>query len=187
MKAKILKILLFILLFFPFGVKAVGVSVSPSSLELIYPDEENSELIIRNISLEPITVYIYPDDYKEQIIVNPSEVNLLPDEFGRINLDYNFSQEKKAALTTNISVVSKAVDKRSFNAASGLKIPISININKQVWHWSAPAVFLVFFIGAFLLAMLIQLVFILIRPRRKKHWYDLNFVSHHKKRRFFGK
>lgn len=187
MKKLFVKLLFFSLVFFPLGVKAVGVSVSPSSLEVIYPDKESSELIIKNISLEPITVYVYVDDYKEEIKVNPNEINLLPDELTRVNLDYSFSQKEKAALATHISVVSKAVDKKSFNAASGLKIPIAININKQVWHWSAPAVFLAFFLGAFLLAMLVQLTFIFTRPRKKRHWYDLNFVTHHKKRRFFGK
>jgi hypothetical protein len=184
---KFVKALVLLFLFFPIGVGAVGVSVSPSSLEVLYPDKQDLELVIQNISLEPVSVYIYPDDYKKSIVASPDEIKLLPDEFGRISLSLDFSGEESGVKNTQISVVTKAIDKRSFNAASGLKIPISINIHQESWRWSAAAVFVVAFGSLFILAIIVQLIFILSRPRKKKHWYNLNFLSHHKKRNIFGK
>jgi len=184
---KLIKFILALsLLTAPWRVWAVGVSVSPSSLDLLYPDQSQKKLIIKNISLEPIIVYVYPDDYKDNIIVSPQEINLLPEEFGQVSVDLDFGNKQTGVINTQISVVSKAVDKKSFNAASGLKIPLTININKEPWHWSAAAVFVFIFFGLMILIGLIQLFFWLKRPK-KRPWYQPNFLVHHKKNRFFGK
>ncbi|RJQ35195.1 hypothetical protein C4566_01130 [Candidatus Parcubacteria bacterium] len=180
-----ISILLFLLL--PFSAKAIGVSVSPAAIDLLYPDDRATELVIKNISLEPIIVYIYPDDHKDKITVNPEELSLLPEEYGQINVAFDFSKEQNGVKNTQLSIVSKAVDKRSFNAASGLKIPLSININKEPWHWSGPAVFTVVFLGLLILVILLESIALFFKPRKKKPWYEPNFLLKRKKMKFWGK
>ena len=170
----------------PIGSQALGVAVSPSSLEMLYPDKQTTSLNIRNISEEPVLVFIQVDDFANSLSVQPTELKLLPDEVGQIQLKGDFSNQPSSLQKTNISVISKAIDKRSFNAASGLKIPLTIYITKHYFQWSGSAVFVVVFLVLLLVALLVQLFFWLFKTRKKKkHWLRVDLSSHHKKKKIF--
>jgi hypothetical protein len=176
-------ILFLVLFLLPLNAKAVGVSVNPSDLDIILPSVTNSHLNIKNISTEPIAVSVYSDDFSEQITIVPNELRLLPDEIGQVKVITNFDNQAKGVKKTNISVVAKAVNKRSFNAASGLKIPLTIHIGEKYWHWTAATVFGTFFVGLLLIGFTIELIFLILRSRHKKrHIFGHNFLHHHKKR-----
>ncbi|MCD4760607.1 hypothetical protein K8R42_01795, partial [bacterium] len=136
----------------------------------------------RNISAEPIIVFISPDDFVENIIIQPSEIKLLPDEITQLKIQVYFPEEASGIKNTHISVVSRAIDKKSFNAASGIKIPLTVNITKEYFQWSGPVIFVVVFGGLLLLALLVQSIFELTKHKKKRRrWPDVNFLHHRRK------
>lgn len=181
--------LLFVLfLFFPLTVQAVGVSVSPSTIDLFSPNFTDKEIIVKNISAEPIVIYVYPDDFSENISVNPNEVELLPAQVSAISIRADFKDFDQGVRHTNISVLSKAKDKKSFNAISGVKIPTSIYINKSNFTWSGPAVFVAVFFGLLIILLLAKIFFKLFTFNTKsqtKKWLSTDFLFHHKKKKWY--
>ncbi|MBU1203374.1 hypothetical protein KKH39_05020 [Patescibacteria group bacterium] len=173
---------LFIFLIFPFSCQAVGISVSPSSLEMFYPSVGDSYIDIQNISEEPIVVYIYTDDYKDNFVFNVQEMELYPEEISRVALSVDFKNSPEGLKYTNISVLTKALDKKSFNAFSGLKIPTTVYVTKSFFYWTKEAVFVGVFFGILLLLGIYNLLFIIIRHfKRKKHFLSSNLLKKHKK------
>jgi hypothetical protein len=175
-------------LFLPFACQAVGVSVEPSELDILYPSQTKYSFTVTNISPEPIIVAAYADAFQENIILQPSEVKLLPNEVTEVVVKANFADQPAGVKSTYISVVSKAVDKRSFNAASGIKLPFSVNITETTWAWSGEVIFVMVFVGLMVLAILVQLVFLIWQAKKKKrHWRGVNLLLHRKKYRLFKK
>lgn len=179
---------LFIIFFFllPVSSRALGVAVNPSSLEMVYPDKQTTSINIRNISEEPVLIFIQADDFVESLSIRPMELKLLPDEVGQIQLQGDFRGYSVGLQKTNISIISKAIDKRSFNAASGLKIPLTVYLTNHYFQWSGAAVFVTVFLGLLLFALLAQLFFWLFRAKKKKkHWLRVDLSSYHKKKKIF--
>jgi len=175
------RILIFLGLFWPLGSLAVGVSVSPSSLDVLFPDIRESYLTVTNISAEPVMVQIELDHFQENIKTEPSEVKLLPEEATKIKLRIDFNGWPTGLENTYLSVVTRALNKKSFNAASGFKIPVTVNITKSYWRWSGAAVFLIVFGGLLIIALMIQVIFSLFKLRRKKKgWLGTNFIFYHR-------
>ena len=174
---------LIFLLFLPQAVGAVGVSVEPAYLEIIYSSDKTTDLTVTNVSQEPVIVSIFPDELIEQIQVYPSELNLLPEEVAQIELSFDFDEKVAGIKKASISVVTKALNKRSFNAASGLKIPVTIAIIPNKFQWQASTIFLAVFFGLLLLAILTQLIFILFRPKKSGLAKAIDFVLYHRQAR----
>lgn len=175
--------LLWLLLFFPLTVEAVGISVTPSSIELLSPDVASKKISVKNISAEPIIVRIYADDFSDNIRITPAEFDLLPEEVSPVSIDGDFDNLNPGVKKTNISVLSQAKDQRSFNAISGLKIPVSIYITDSYFKWSGPAVFVVVFLGLGIILILAYLLFNIFQFRPKKNKFaGLDFLLHHKKK-----
>lgn len=175
-----------LLLFLPFSVQAVGVSVNPSSIHLLSPNISNQEIIVQNISSEPILVKIYADDFKDNIEISHHEFELLPNQVSPVKISADFGSFSPGVKNTNISILSQAKDKRSFNAISGIKIPISIYINKSYFSWSGPAVFVVVFFGLLLIWGLCRLWLVIFgkksKPFRK---LSVDFLFYHRRKRWY--
>ncbi|MFA6307823.1 MAG: hypothetical protein WCS88_00635 [Patescibacteria group bacterium] len=183
---KFFKILLLLLFFVPLPSQAVGISVTPSAIDLLYPDIVEKKITIKNISTEPIIIYVYADDFSSNINIEPAEFELLPDQISRVNIAGDFSDFESGIQKTNISVLSKAKDKKSFNAISGVKIPISVYINKSYFTWSGSAVFVVVFFVLFIIWGLIYLFINIFSKKPKKHSKELiNLLIHYKKKRWY--
>ena len=179
---KFLKIIIFLGLSFPVLTQAVGLSVRPSSLDLVFPNMHSKDLVVTNISSEPITVNIQADDFVSHIIASPNELRLLPDESSRVKITANFDDAKPGVEQTNISIISRAIDPRSFNAASGIKIPLTINIVKKYWQWSGEMIFLAVFFELLVAILSIHLVFLILRPKPKQPiWLPSNFLKLHRR------
>jgi hypothetical protein len=172
---------LLLLLLFPNISQAVGVAVEPSSLEFIYNANQSETLLISNISQEPIVITVQADDLADNINIQPSEFTLLPDQVSPVDLEFYFTDQQSGIKKTNISIISKALHKKSFNAASGIKIPVTIAIVIDRWQWNAATIFLVVFSTLLLLGLVAQIIFILWRPRKKHSFLSIDFVWHHKK------
>jgi hypothetical protein len=183
---KFFKLLLFILFFVPLSARAVGVSVSPSSVDLLSPDFVDQKISIENISSEPIIVYVRADDFSDNINILPNEFELLPEQISLVKISGDFNDFSVGTKKTNISVLSKALDKRSFNAISGIKIPLSIYIDHEYFKWSGQAVFVVVFFGLLIALVFIKLLaLIFTRKTKKKRWLSINLLHHHKAKKWY--
>lgn len=167
----------------PQNSQALGVAISPSSLEFIGHYDQKS-LQVKNTSKEPIAVKIYTDDFVDSFLFSPSEFELLPEQLYIVNIDSDFSLQKPGVLQTNISVLSKALDNKSFNAISGVKIPVKVYISSSQFIWSGPMVFVLVFLALFLVYFVYRsFIYIFYRKKGKnKPLVDLNFLLHHKKK-----
>ena len=150
----------------PLKTWAVGVAVSPSELQIVLPGDNQATLQVTNISDEPVMVFVSPDDFADNVITDPTEIQLLPEQVTQIKIISDFANTPAGVKKTNISVVTQAVDKRSFNAASGIKIPLTINIAKSYWHWSGEAVFVLAFLSLFILAFIIWIIHKLSKKKK---------------------
>ena len=185
---KWLKLTIFSLLFIPLASRAVGVSVEPAELDILYPSQKDYGFTITNISSEPIVVSVYPDAFQDNITIYPNEVQLMPEQVTKVIVLADFADQPAGVKSTYVSVVSKAMDKRSFNAASGIKLPLSINITEATWSWSGEAVFVMSFVSLLVLAIVIQLAFLVWQAKyKKRHWRGTNFLRGKKKFRLFKK
>ena len=181
-------LILLTLFFLPLSAQALGVSVSPSKLEIIQSESNKVSLIITNISTEPISVSVFSDDFKDYISISPAQFELLPEEKIKVNVLTNFDDKEALIKRTDVSIVSQTLDKKSFNAASGIKIPISVYIINKQFQWSGTLVFLAVFFGVLSLLALLEFFFWLIRPKKKKgFWPKVNFLKRHRglKRPFY--
>lgn len=179
---KLWKLFLFLfLLYLPWQVKAVGVSIEPSSINIVFPDKHSASLDIKNISDEPVLVKIEADHFRENIKINNQEMELLPEQAARVNFDLDFSAYPTGVKNTYISVVTQPLNRQSFNASSGIKIPLTVNISYKKWQWSAPAVFVVLFISLITLVLLLQGVLSFLDRPKKKENIIVNLLHHHKK------
>lgn len=163
---KFFKILLLFIFLLPLKTGAVGVAVSPSELQIVLPGDNQTTLQITNISDEPVMVFVSPDDFVDNIIINPAEIQLLPEQATQARVIADFANTPAGVKKTNISVVTQAVDKRSFNAASGIKIPLTVNIAHQYWQWSGEAVFVLAFLSLFALVFIIWIINKIIKNKK---------------------
>ncbi len=177
-----LQIIIFISLCFPLLAQAVGIAVSPSSLDFALPQYDSRNLTITNISPEPIIVFVQADDFVDKIVINPSELKLLPDESSQVKIKVSFTDSPAGVQHTNISVVSRAINPQSFNAASGIKIPLTVNIVDYSWQWSGATVFIAVFCGLLVLIFVAQAIFWLLTLHPKKsRWLPTNFLKLHRR------
>src|SRR3989339_739351 len=155
---KIWSVLFVVLFGLPLTVQAVGLSVSPSSL----------------------------DDFSKEISLEPAEFNLSPQEIALVNISADFNHLSAGVRKTNISVLSQALDKKSFNAISGIKVPVSIYVTESYFKWSGPAVFVVVFLGLGVIFMLWYLLVYIFRLKPKKNKLaGFNFLLHHKRKKWY--
>ncbi|MCB9802473.1 hypothetical protein H6761_00450 [Candidatus Nomurabacteria bacterium] len=158
---------------------AIGLSVQPAKLEIIYTDQTKAQLKIKNISAEPIFSQVSSDDLREFVSIQPDEFTLLPDEIILVDLALDFPNLKSGVKNTNLSIVSRAVNKNSFNAASGIKIPLEVVFSPVNWKFTGVLVFFWTFIILLGFVLLAKLVFGL-KKHKKISNIDLNFLFHHK-------
>jgi len=121
--------LLFVASTFP--VEAVGLQVTPSEIQIQSYSGQlgEKEIIVKNPSTDVGLFEIYLDDFESQILPEPSSFLL---ESGESRLVLVQSKFREAGIfKTNISVVVRPLSENSFNAAGGIKIPTTIEIQKS--------------------------------------------------------
>lgn len=166
-------------LFLPLDVLAVGLAVEPASLEIVYPQDQESQLKISNISGEPIFVKVQADDLSANLDIQPQEFNLLPEETMIVELGFDFTQGSSLVQKTNLSILSQALHPNSSNAISGIKIPLTITMTESsgVNKW---LILLSAFVVFVLILWLILKIFVWFSLRKRKKFLDLDFLLHHK-------
>jgi len=161
-------VLLVVSLLIPQLVLAVGIGVQPTSLNLSAnaQGEASGKITISNPSAEPGLFTVSADDLASQFSFNPTEVRLEAQESKVINVIFHSKQAGRWA--TNLSVVGYPLDTRSFNAGSGLKVPINLTVEKV----SGSVLLIYIIIGASLVLLIGFLIF--KYWRRRSLWYRLS-------------
>ncbi|MDD5749243.1 MAG: hypothetical protein PHO91_00450 [Patescibacteria group bacterium] len=178
MKAFFLAILLF--LFFPLAAAALGLSVRPAQLEIIVPDKSAASLSIKNISLEPMSISIYADAFATELKINPSELSLMPEESAAVEVAFAGSRDQGGVKKTNLSILARSLDQKRFNAASGLKIPLTIYFPAKVLFWTKYLFIATLLFGVLLGGALFRSFYFYWRRRQQKRkniWLKVNFLG----------
>lgn len=133
MRFKILIILLFVFsfLFFFDSVLAIGVGAKPSflDLELKVGQPEKTKILVYNISQEAGIFQVFPDQLNEWIEIEPNNFRLEAGENKEVKITVLAKEDGRK--TTNLSILAKPLNRRSFGALSGIKIPLRLNIEEK--------------------------------------------------------
>lgn len=127
------KIFIFLTIFFLFGfdgsVFAVSLSVAPSKIKISTSanQEAQARIIVKNPASQVAMFEIYPDQFDNQIYLNPQSFILESGEKREVLLEAKFKEPGQ--YLTDISVVASTVSSLTFQAKGGVKIPININVS----------------------------------------------------------
>ncbi len=134
MKNFLILILIFIL--FPVLSQAAGIQVSPSRMDFALRANESAsqELIVVNPTADVQIFEAYPDEFPEIIKANPASFTL---EAGGKKIvvvtAYPAAAENVSQiLKTNLSVVGKPLIETRLQANTGVKIPLSVVIERAI-------------------------------------------------------
>jgi|SRR3989344_3363498 len=168
---KIIRLILSLsLLLSVYPVLAAGVSVKPSKLNFTLKanQEETQSLVVENISDKPVIYNLYVDELDDQIYLAPANFRLEVGQKRQIKV--KVSPRTAGLFATNLSIVTQDLDRRVFNVAIGVKIPIILQISQ------APAFVLPAVIGKIsfflVLPLLVLAAALIILLKRKKSWWQ---------------
>ncbi len=111
------------------AVFAIGVGVSPAVINVSAQKGGKvlTELTITNTAQEPGIYIVSADELTDWIGVQQREIRLEAGEKKRVRVLVN--PKKEGIFTTMLSVVGYPLDKKSFNAGSGLKVPLRVTVS----------------------------------------------------------
>ncbi len=149
---------------------AAGISVKPNRLNFTLParQEQTKAIVVENISDRPVIYNLYVDELADQIYLSPVNFRLEVGQSRQVKIKANPVQA--GLFATNLSIVTQDLDRRSFNVATGVKVPIVLQV-APAQKFVLPAFIgkLSFFLIFPLLAAVIVLAILL---KRKKHWWQ---------------
>lgn len=159
---------LFLLL--PFSVGALGISVSPGDMkvEVVNGKEYQEKITVQNISGAKSEYQISTDDFVSWFWF--SEPVFVLDAGETKQVDVRITPDLVGEYHTNISVVSFYVDKQTFNAGSGVKIVVTLNVLPPRTILGLPP--LLFATLIFFLLIIAAFAYRSVRTRRKA-WKEL--------------
>jgi len=165
-------------------VSAAGVLVDPSKLfiQATVKQEAKKILVVKNISESPLIYNLYSDELTDIITISPSIFRLEPEE--EIKIAVVVKPKHQGVMSTNISVVAEDLDRRKFNAAAGIKIPLEIiALPKASINYSNWTVGII--IALLIISLLVIAVIYIIKKRKKTVWHKITSSSvnllHHQK------
>lgn len=124
------KFLFLLLLTIPPSTSAAGIEVSPSRLELNTDSKTRAELQTSNPTPDVQIFEVYTEEFEDLIEINPRSFTLESAESKKIEVIVNPKNKSEAVLQTEISIVSRPLADSEFSAATGVKIPLIIRIEK---------------------------------------------------------
>ena len=165
MKLRYIIILISAGVFLAATANASALKVAPSSLDFDYASGKTEQKILtaENPGKDAALFEVYPDDFSEQININPSSFVLNPGEKKGVVVLSSF--EKQGVYATAISVVSKPLSDRTFKTNAGVKIPVEVRVGQKkssVWPASVLDGFKEFFGNQAVLIFTASIVIILI-------------------------
>lgn len=112
-------------LLLPASVFAIGLSVTPSHLDLASRTGEKTTatLTVENASDDVAFFEAYPDEFAESIEVSPRSFTLEAHESRELVVIID--DTKRGRIQTNLSIVARPISDSVYRAAGGIKVPIS--------------------------------------------------------------
>ena len=153
-------ILIFALFTIPTPTFATGLSVSPARLDFVLTNNHQAQktITVINPTADVMVFEVYADEFAEIIGANPESFTLESGARKEVNIIINAKNfNESQSISTNISVVGKALAESKVNVATGAKIPITISIYPGV---ARPNFFIQY--GIIILAALV-IILLLIR------------------------
>ncbi len=128
MKKFFLSLLLLYLCGTPFLAAAAGISVTPSSLVYYLPvkAQVTKKITVENSFTHPQIYEVYSDELTDLVAITPSSFRLEPGE--KQNVQIAVKSAESGNFATFISVMAADINRRQFNAAAGVKIPLQITV-----------------------------------------------------------
>jgi len=147
-------------LFFGHSTQAVGVGVKPKEIDLTVKigRETVTEFLVMNVSDQPAIYQVYPDALEGEIKLGPSDFRLEPGGSQIVKASIIISGPGR--YSTNISVVARPLGATGLVAASGVKVPITIDSSGIPIWWLG--------VGVVLACLVIIFVLLLIKRRNHK-------------------
>lgn len=125
-------LILFLLFTFAVSVKASGIKVNPSKLQITVKANESvsQEIIVTNPTSDVQIFKVYPDDFVNIIRVYPASFTLEAglEKAVLVTVEVKDDQNNLTNLNTNLSIVAKPLAETGFQTNAGVKIPLSITI-----------------------------------------------------------
>ena len=113
---------------------------------------------------------LYAEELVNEITIQPDFIRLEASETQRIKI--SVKPKEVGVFVTNIAVVAQDLDRRQFNASTGVKIPLDLRVSsapKTIFHqlgfWGIIG-------GAFAIVALV-IIAIIIHKKRRKWWQRL--------------
>lgn len=110
-------------------VYAIGLGVKPTeiNLKVVIGKPTETELLVMNVTNQPAYYQVYPDAFADQIMVGPTDFRLEPETSQIIKVKIN--PKNPGRFATNISIVARPLDAAGLSAASGVKVPITLEVS----------------------------------------------------------
>ena len=114
--------------FLPLAAAAVGVAVNPARLEVFgRSGQERVETILVSNPARDVAIFeIYPDEFEAMIRIAPASFVLESGDQKKVTI--KIAGTAAGRFETLVSVIARPLSESAFNAASGIKIPLSIEV-----------------------------------------------------------
>lgn len=117
---------------------AAGLGIFPAEYlaQVTEGDLETFTIEVFNTAREPGMFHVYADEQIAWFVISPEQFRLDPDSSERVKVIVQPDAPGKHIV--NLSVVGRSLERQSFNAASGLKFPVTLtvaagNANELAW------------------------------------------------------
>lgn len=115
----------------PLTVSAAGIQVSPAKINVnLNTQSAATQLVVFNPTTDVQLYEVYPDDFSSQITASPSSFTLQAGTRQEVTINITRPADAKTGevLATNISVLGKPLADNKFQLNTGVKIPLTVNV-----------------------------------------------------------
>ncbi|OGY82352.1 MAG: hypothetical protein A3F54_02265 [Candidatus Kerfeldbacteria bacterium RIFCSPHIGHO2_12_FULL_48_17] len=137
---------------------AIGVGAKPSHLEMNFANRntQTTEVIVFNLSDEAAALTIAPDELRDWITIEPTTLELAAQEHATVKV--TITPQDSGQVTTNLSITAESLHKQGFNPASGIKIPINIQVQEKSADTVNLRLFISIGLGILALAIIVGMI-----------------------------
>ena len=155
------------------SVMASGVFVKPMQLNFVLEagQEETKNIVVENISSQPVIYNLYADELEDQIFLAPANFRLEVGQKRQVKV--KVQPEKAGIFATNLSIVSQDLDRRKFNVSTGVKIPVVLQVSPASKSYLSTLVNKIIMI--LLPILVVVIVGLIIIKKKKKNWWQKFF------------
>ncbi len=108
--------------------QAISIGVKPKEINIAQQigEQATAQLLIKNTGQEPALYKVYPDQYENNIKVNPSEFELNSNEEKVINISSRWWW--LGNFNSNIAIIARPLNAGNAVSIPGVKIPLTIKV-----------------------------------------------------------